>query len=180
MRRPAAAFVLIAALLSIPFGNTVFAGQYDDAKAALERGDFATAFRIFKALADQGDATGQNGLAVMYRKGDGVSQNYAEAMRSYRRAAEQGLDKAQYGLAFMYHEGEDVAREYAEAMKWALKEAEQGFPKALFALGLRFSAAYNPKILPSSPFSSSTAASSSPASSQTPSHAEHRSTFRLL
>ncbi len=43
---------------------------------AHQRGDYATALRIFRQLADQGYASAQNNLGVMYDKGQGVTQDY--------------------------------------------------------------------------------------------------------
>ena len=73
MRRPAA-LILIASLLAIPFATPVFGGLYEDAKAAYERRDYPMAFLIFKKLADRKDASGENGLGVMYYNGQGISK----------------------------------------------------------------------------------------------------------
>ena len=43
-----------------------------------------------KAIAEQGDATAQFNLGLMYDTGEGVPENDAEAVRWYRMAAEQG------------------------------------------------------------------------------------------
>lgn len=88
MRKPAIALILIASLFSIPFADPAFGGQYDGAKAAYERGDIATAFRIFRALSDRGDASGENGLGILYDVGKGMSQDDAEAMTWCRRPTE--------------------------------------------------------------------------------------------
>ena len=44
---------------------------------ALDRGDYATALREFKALAAQGHALAQSLLGVMYANGQGVPQDDA-------------------------------------------------------------------------------------------------------
>ena len=44
-----------------------------------------------KAAAEQGDATAQFNLGLMYDTGEGVPKNDAEAARWFRMAAEQGL-----------------------------------------------------------------------------------------
>ena len=43
--------------------------------AAYMRGDYAAALREYRPLAEQGDATAQYSLGVMYRLGRGVSQD---------------------------------------------------------------------------------------------------------
>jgi len=49
--------------------------------AAHQRGDYATALKSFRPLAEQGVAEAQFGLGFMYGEGLGVSQDYAEAMK---------------------------------------------------------------------------------------------------
>ena len=94
-----------------------------DAYAA---GDYATAYKEFKILAEQGDATAQFSLGMMYHNGEGVVQNYKEAMKWFRLAVEQGHTKAQHNLGWMYYIGEGVTQDYKEAMKWFRLSAEQG------------------------------------------------------
>ena len=57
--------------------------------AAYDRGDYATAVRGFLVHAEQGDATAQYKLGVMYNYGWGVPEDHAEAVRWYRLAAKQ-------------------------------------------------------------------------------------------
>ena len=74
------------------------AQDFDRGLAAAQSGDFATALKEWRPLAEQGDALAQYNLGAMYEFGDGVVQDYAEAVRWYRLAAEQGHAKAQYNL----------------------------------------------------------------------------------
>ena len=55
--------------------------DYDDALAAYERGDYATALQEFRPLAEQGDAKAQFNLGFMYDNGKGVPENDAEAAK---------------------------------------------------------------------------------------------------
>jgi TPR repeat protein len=41
----------------------------EDGEAARDRKDYATALRLFRSLAEQGDATAQEHLGVMYENG---------------------------------------------------------------------------------------------------------------
>ncbi len=77
----------------------------DEALAAYQRGDYATALREWRPLAKQGNAKAQQYLGFMYKKGLGVPQDDAEAVKWYRKAAEQGHADAQYTLGVMYDEG---------------------------------------------------------------------------
>ncbi len=46
--------------------------DFDAGVAAYDSGDYETAFREFKPLAEQGDAHAQFNLGYMYHKGEGV------------------------------------------------------------------------------------------------------------
>ena len=48
-------------------------------------------FEETKLLAEQGNATAQYNLGVMYHGGGGVPENYVEAVKWYRLAAEQAM-----------------------------------------------------------------------------------------
>jgi TPR repeat protein len=109
--------------------------EVEDASAAYERGDYATAYRLIKPLAEQGYVKAQFNLGIMYHNGEGVPQDYTEAMKWYRRAAEKGLADAHYNLGVMYNNGEGVLQDYTEAKKWFRKAAEQGYAKAQYNIG---------------------------------------------
>jgi hypothetical protein len=47
----------------------VAAGPLEDAAAAYGRGDFAEALKLFRLAADQGNATAQTALGIMYAMG---------------------------------------------------------------------------------------------------------------
>lgn len=88
------------------------------AVVAFRRGDYATAYRKFHPLGEQGDGWAQGFLGVMYANGQGVEQDYAQAARWYRLAAEQGLAYSQYNLGFMYANGQGVGQDYVQAYMW--------------------------------------------------------------
>ena len=125
----------LALLLSL--SAPTWAG-FREGVAAFKRGDYATALREWRPLAEQGHAKAQNNLGVMYNRGRGVPQDYAEAVRWYRKAAEQGYANAQLNLSRMYHLGQGLPRDYAQAMKWYRKAAEQGNIQAQNALGFMY------------------------------------------
>ncbi len=78
---------------------------------AYERGDYETALKEFRPLAEQGYASAQSNLGLMYDNGQGVSQDYQEAVKWYRRAAEQGLAIAQSNLGVGYDRGRGVPQD---------------------------------------------------------------------
>jgi TPR repeat protein len=100
MRRILAGLVLILMLT-----GGVAAGPFEDGGAALKRGDYAEALRLWRPLADQGHADGQLKLGNIYGRGQGVQRDYAEAVKWYRLAAEQGNALAQFNLGIMYRRG---------------------------------------------------------------------------
>ena len=110
----------------------------DEAVAALKRGDYATAFREFRPLAEQGNANAQYNLGIMYDNGQGVSQDYAGAVKWFRKAAKQGVAEAQFELGFMYDKGLGVPQDYAKALQWWRKAAERGYAKAQSKLGFMY------------------------------------------
>ena len=129
---------LLAAIMLMTT-NTVWAGDYEDGVAAFERKDYATAVEKFTSAAEQGDASAQNTLGVMYDQGLGVSQDYAEAARWYMLAAEQGHAIAQFNIGKMYNVGLGVTQDYAQAVRWYMLAAEQGIASAQFLLAFMYS-----------------------------------------
>ena len=80
---------------------------------AFDRGDVATAIKIWRTLAEQGDTKAQFNLGQLYRSGNGVEVDDGEALKWYLLAAQGGMVSAQYNLILMYEEGrlspEDIA-----------------------------------------------------------------------
>ena len=68
--------------------------------------------------AEQGEATAQYFLALLYRIGDGTPVNYEEAMKWLLKSAEQGYSSAQVLLGYMYKNGEGVPVNYVKAYAW--------------------------------------------------------------
>jgi hypothetical protein len=78
--------VIFAGIILLSLAAPVAAGPFEDATAAWGKGDYATALRLIRPLADQGNASAQYYLGSMYYNGHGVPQDYAEAVRWYPRA----------------------------------------------------------------------------------------------
>ena len=94
------------------------AGGIERGGAAYKQGDYGTALREWRPLAEQGDAGAQLNLGYMYDNGYGVPQDYKEAIKWYLRAAEQGNNRAQYNLGLMYDVGYGVPQDIVRAHMW--------------------------------------------------------------
>ena len=77
----------ILALLSALCLSLPAQAGFGEGLAAYERGDYATALKEWRPLAEQGDAGAQKNLGWMYYSGQGVPQDYAAAVKWYRLAA---------------------------------------------------------------------------------------------
>jgi TPR repeat protein len=129
---------ILALALSFSLTVPVSAGPREDAGTAYQRGDYGVAFRLWRPLAEQGDARAQAALGGMYNTGDGVAQDRVQAASWYRKAADQGLADAQTHLGLMYQYAEGVPRDYVQAVSWYRKAADQGEPVAQFSLGFMY------------------------------------------
>ena len=131
MRRIAVTLAVVGALL-FSAGSTW--ADFDDGMAAYERGDYATALKEFRPLAEQGHVVAQFNLGVMYDHGYGVPENNTEAVKWFRKAAVQGNSKAQSQLGIMYVLGIGVPKDYVKAHMWfslAKAEGHEGAAKSL-------------------------------------------------
>ena len=101
--RPIRCGIVTLALLAVLLGTPLAAEQtLDEAVAAYERRDYATAIRGFRVHAEQGLASAQYNLGLMYTKGEGVPEDDVLAYAWLNLAAAQGNKNA--------IEGKDVIR----------------------------------------------------------------------
>ncbi|MEA2845195.1 MAG: uncharacterized protein QOG78_476 [Rhodospirillaceae bacterium] len=80
---------LLIVSIGIVLSGTAFALPQPDAEAAYARGDYATAFKIWLPLAEQGSVQAQLNVARMYERGEWVAQDKQAAMEWYNKAAAQ-------------------------------------------------------------------------------------------
>jgi TPR repeat protein len=91
LKRTIAAIVLVSA-----FAEPVAAGTFEDAVDANARGDYAKALRLIRPLANDGDATAQFNLGVMYLAGRGVQQDRCFRTSKKRGTAWRSLRRERY------------------------------------------------------------------------------------
>ncbi len=127
--------ILLSTLLLI---SVAWSQDFQKGEDAYIRGDYATALREWKPLAEQGDADAQTNLGLMYVNGLGVPQDYKQAVKWYRRAAEQGHASVQFNLGLKYDNGQGVPQDYKQALQWYQRAAEQGHASAQYNLGVMY------------------------------------------
>jgi hypothetical protein len=124
-------FLAIGLLLAL---TAPVAADYDSGKTAYAKGDYATALREWRPLANGGDPLAQFALGTLYEKGRGVKQSGAEAVKWYTLSANQNFAEAQLKLAYLYAGGTVVKQNDAEAAKWM--KAAAGNSHVMGQLGL--------------------------------------------
>ncbi len=113
-------------------------GGYFKAKAAYERGDYATALKRFRPLAEMGDTRAQGYLGLMYLEGQGVPRNDKIAFKWFKAAAERENAQAQHNLGWMYEEGRGVTRDDQSAVKWYMRAAALDLVKSQHNLAVMY------------------------------------------
>jgi TPR repeat protein len=94
--------------------------------SAFNGGDFATALRLWRPLAEGNDARSQAGVGFMYHRGLGVKTDDVQAAFWLRKAAEQGQAEGQMMLGTLYFFGLGVPQNYATAYAWCELAQDNG------------------------------------------------------
>lgn len=127
-------FGLAAAILSIGLtanGPVARADSWKDATAAFAKKQYATAIKLFRPLAEKGDALAQYKVAVMHKMGLGVPKSEKEARKWSRLAAKQGNPEAQQLLGSLYYEASGgESQDTLRAYMWYEVAAAQGNSEA--------------------------------------------------
>ena len=128
--------LLAAALVGMasPFAVAGLAEGLD----ALKRGDYATAAKELRPLAERGDAEAQHRVGLMYEFGKGFAADKPQSMAWLGKAAAQGHPGAQLELGVIYATGDGMPEEPVKAVEWFRKAATQGNATAQYNLGLMY------------------------------------------
>jgi TPR repeat protein len=105
-------------LAFLSFAALSAGADFNSGLAAYNKGDYTTAVKEWRPLADQGVAAAQFNLGLLYLDGHGVPQDPAEAVKWFTKSAEQDYTEAQHNLGAMYGAGQGVKRDYVQAYKW--------------------------------------------------------------
>jgi len=128
----------IVFVLSLLFWPALVPADSQAGAKASTLGDYATALKEWRPLAEQGDMESQFRMGFLYDNGYGVPQDYGAAARWYRLAAEQGHDLAQRRLGLLHEQGLGVPQDYGEAARWYRLAAEQGNALAQVSMGFMY------------------------------------------
>jgi TPR repeat protein len=85
------------------------AGPIEDGEAAYQSGNYSVALRLWRPLAERGEAAAQFNLGVMYNNGSGVPKDYASAYMWFSLAAARG---------------DQTAAEYRDAVEKSMSPAQ--------------------------------------------------------
>jgi TPR repeat protein len=98
--------------------------------SAFNGGDFVTAMRLWRPLAERNDPRSQAGVGFMYHRGLGVQTDDAQAAIWLRKAAEQGQAEGQLMLGSLYFFGLGVPQSYPTAYAWCELAQDNGQAEA--------------------------------------------------
>ena len=99
---------------------------FDEGVAAYDRGDYATALKEYRPLAEQGHAAAQYNLGLMYANGKGVPQDYVQAHMWFNLAAAQGDESGRENRDKVVElmTPADISKAQAMAREWLEKNQE--------------------------------------------------------
>lgn len=132
---------VLTACISLALGGEAFArtgkeiaAVFDAGVVAYDAGDYEQAFKIWWDLQYE-DIAAMRNVAMMLRKGQGITRAPRRAVTIYERAAEAGLPTAQADLADMLLKGEAGEPDPKAAL---LLQAAANHPLAQFQLAQMF------------------------------------------
>ncbi len=85
---------------------------------------YSKAFEWFRRAADNGDSNSLYYIGMMYRFGQGVTQDSEKAIQWYMRSAEYGFSISMRAIGEMYAKGEGVEQDRDRAEEWYARAAE--------------------------------------------------------
>ena len=122
--------LLAGVVLAWGLAGPAAAGPNEDADAAFaadQKGDYATAMKLYQVAAQGGVAYAMYNIGVMYFDGKGVDRSYVQAMKWYRQAADKAYPHAQHAVGTLYENAQGVKKDLAEAVKWYTLAGHQNF-----------------------------------------------------
>jgi TPR repeat protein len=113
-------------MLLLCLARGVCAEQFEEGLEALEAGNFAEAYCLWRPLAEQGNADAAYHLGWLYANGNGLRVDVKSAIQWWSKAAEQGHMDAMFALGMAYTTGEGIEQDEDAALGWYLAAADAG------------------------------------------------------
>lgn len=108
---------------------------YKDAKNALEKAQFKTAYAYFSYLTQRNHAESFNELGDMYFYGRGMAINQAKALELYKKAATLDSVYGFFNVGFLYWNGPEEIQDPEQALQYLKKAVQMGYTYALSFIG---------------------------------------------
>ena len=108
---------------------------YKEAKNALEKAQFKTAYAYFSYLTQRNHAESFNELGDMYFYGRGMAINQAKALELYKKAAALDSVYGFFNVGFLYWNGPEEIQDPEQALQYLKKAAQMGYTYALSFIG---------------------------------------------
>jgi TPR repeat protein len=134
----AACFCAFALMFASAPGARAAGASFEDAVAAYQRADYASAMRIWHALGEAGDLRAVYNLGVLFDLGQGVAPDPARAAAFFQHAAQGGHVQAMSNYGRLLEQGRGVAKNEEQAAYWFQKAADGGLAEAQYNLGLMY------------------------------------------
>lgn len=136
--------LLYLLVLFLPLISADVAADYQDGLNAYSYGDYSTAMREWRAVADAPAdsviptvyAETHYAIAMLYWQGQGVTRDYHKAHDWLSKAADLNHAGAQAKLGYMHTDGLVVVQDFDQAFEWFGKAAKQGNVDGLYNLGI--------------------------------------------
>ena len=121
------AILLLGLTAHIPAAHAT----WDEATKAFAKKQYASAAKLFRPLAEKGNALAQYQIALMHRMGLGLTKDQKEAKKWSRLAARQGNRDAQLMLGSLYSKSDgDELADVVRAYVWYEASAKEGSTEA--------------------------------------------------
>ncbi len=112
-----------------------FAG-FDEGMKAFREKDYATAFKEWLPLAEEGNVDAMNNVGYLYRKGLGVESDLEKAMDFFSRSAKRGSAVGQFNLGQIIYKTSVDITQLKKARMWFSRSGKQGHARSQLNLGL--------------------------------------------
>ncbi len=139
MRWPEGRWLAVAVLAAaLAVAGHAAADPVEDALAAIQRGDFAAAFRLIQPEAASGNARAQYIMGLFYANGQGVAQDVGQSLAWERKSAAQGFPPARDQMVTHYLNGHAQPQDYPGVAQTCLELATAAQVKGQECLGFMY------------------------------------------